>query len=309
MYDSSKHLHNPNAFLVEWEADMDQDKLQLQLMRSYLDNTQITLQMAHYTKVNTNWRVSNVMTDVNRLYYIREGGGWIHIRGKDYYPEPGQLYLLPAGMRLSYAPENDNLLGKYWCHFSATVGDVNLFQMLDLPHWITVKDEPMLERQFQQLLELHTNTSVTAPLRIKSILFEIISNYIEQSETQLHLAATSSTSKINIVLSYIERHLAEPITVEELAKLVHFHPNYFMHYFKSMMGLSPIVYINKKRLEKARRMLATTDLSISGVADEIGMELYYFSRIFKKQSGLSPSEYRKASGKAIIADEELLKQP
>ncbi|MCS7461247.1 AraC family transcriptional regulator [Paenibacillus doosanensis] len=285
---------------------MEQDKLQLQLLRSYLDNTQITLQMAHYTKVGANWRVTNMMTDVNRFYFIREGGGWIHIRGKDYNPKAGELYLLPAGMKLSYAPDNADPLGKYWCHFSATVGDVNLFQMLDLPHCIQVRDEARLEKQFQRLLELHASPSVSAPLRIKAVLFEMISEYIEQSESELHLAATSSTSKINIVLSYIERHLAEPISVEELAKLIHFHPNYFMHYFKSMMGLSPIVYINKKRLEKARRMLATTDLSVSAIAEEIGLELYYFSRIFKKQSGLSPSEYRKASGKALIEDDEML---
>jgi len=303
MYDSSNYLYKTKAFSVGREEVMDQVKLQQQLMRSYLDNTQMTLQMAHYTKVSVNWRVANMMTDVNRFYFIREGGGWIHIRGKDYYPQPGQLYLLPAGMRLSYAPDNANPLGKYWCHFTATVGDVNLFQMLELPHWIAVNDEPRLEAQFKRLLELHTSNAVTAPLRIKSLLFEIISEYIEQSAAQLHLAATSSTSKINIVLSYIERHLADPISVEDLAKLVHFHPNYFMHYFKSMMGLSPIVYINKKRLEKARHMLATTEMSISAVADEIGLELYYFSRIFKKQSGLSPSDYRKASGKIYIADD------
>jgi AraC-like DNA-binding protein len=284
---------------------MDQDKLQLQLMRSYLENTQITMQAAHYTKVGSNWRESNRLTDVNRLYYIREGRGWIHIRGKDYDPMPNQLFLLPAGMKLSYAPDDDNPLGKYWCHFSATVGDVNLFQMLELPHWIHVQDVQKLERQFQVLIELNRSTAVTAPLRIKAILFEIISEYIEQSsQEQLHLAATTSSSKINSVLSYIERHLSDPMSVEELAKLVHFHPNYFMHYFKSMMGLSPIVYINKKRLEKARRLLTTTDQSISAIAEEIGMELYYFSRIFKKQIGMSPSEYRKASGKVVVSEEE-----
>lgn len=282
---------------------MQQDKLQHQLMRSYLENTQITMQIAHYTKVGPNWRISNMMPNENRLYFIREGEGWIHIRGKDYSPRRGQLYLLPAGMRLSYAPVLEDPLGKYWCHFSATVGDVNLFQMLELPHWIEVKDEQKLERQFEELIELNRSSQVTAPLRIKSLLLEIISEYIEQSEEQLHLTAMSSTSKINSVLSYIEQHLAEPMTVEELAKLVHFHPNYFLHYFKTMMGLSPIVYINKKRLDKARRLLATTDMSVSAIADEIGLELYYFSRIFKKSVNLSPTEYRKASGKAYIDEE------
>jgi AraC-like DNA-binding protein len=282
---------------------MDQDKLQLQLIRSYLDSTQIMMQMAHYTRVGPNWQETHTMPDVNRLYFIREGSGWIHIRGKDYHPKPGQLYLLPAGMKLSYAPDEKDPLSKYWCHFSATVGDINLFQMLEQPHWIQVQDEARLERQFQQLIELNRSNAVTAPLRIKSILLEIISEYIEQSSEQVHLAAATSTSKINSVLSYIESHLSEQMTVDELAKLVHFHPNYFMHYFKSMMGLSPIVYINKKRLDKARRLLTTTEQSVSAIADEIGMELYYFSRIFKKQASMSPTEYRKASGKTYVPDE------
>ncbi|TDF95496.1 helix-turn-helix domain-containing protein [Paenibacillus piri] len=285
---------------------MEHDKLQQQLIRSYLENTQITLQTAHYTKTADNWRATNMMTDVNRLYFIREGEGWIHIRGKDYSPRRGQLYLLPAGMKLSYSPVNaDNTLGKYWCHFSATMGDINLFQMLELPHWIEVRDESKLERQFQELIELHGSNAVSAPLRIKSLLFDIISGYIEQSaEEELHLTVTTTNSKINSVLSYIENHLAESMSVEELAKLVHFHPNYFMNYFKSMMGLSPIMYVNKKRLEKARRLLATTDMSISDIADGIGMELYYFSRLFRKQTGMSPSEYRRASGMTSMAEEE-----
>ncbi|WP_240420422.1 helix-turn-helix domain-containing protein [Paenibacillus periandrae] len=288
---------------------MDQDKLQLQLIRSYLENAQIMMQMAHYTKVGPSWRDSYRMTDVNRLYYIREGSGWIHIRGKDYYPKAGQLYLLPAGMKLAYARDDADPLGKYWCHFSATVGDVNLFQMLEQPHWIQVQDEVRLEQQFQQLVDLHRSNTLTAPLRIKSILLEIISEYIEQSTEQPHLTATTSTSKIHSVLSYIESHLSEQMSVDELAKLVHFHPNYFMHYFKTMMGLSPIVYINKKRLDKARRLLTTTEHTISAIADEIGMELYYFSRIFKKQTGMSPSEYRKASGKTHISEEETEQEP
>jgi YesN/AraC family two-component response regulator len=207
-------------------------------------------------------------------------------------------------MKLAYARDDENPLCKYWCHFSATVGDVNLFQMLEQPHWIQVRDEANLERQFQQLIELHRSNTVTAPLRTKSILLEIISEYIEQSTEQLHLATTTSALKINSVLAYIERNLSEQMSVDELAKLVHFHPNYFMHYFKTMMGLSPIVYINKKRLDKARRLLTTTGQTISAIAEEIGMELYYFSCIFKKQSGMSPSEYRKASGKAYISDNE-----
>ncbi|CAG7645577.1 helix-turn-helix domain-containing protein [Paenibacillus allorhizosphaerae] len=273
------------------------DGQQLQIMRSYLENTQITLETAHYTKVNASWKFDINITDVNRLYYIREGEGWIRVRNKLYHPKPGQLLLLPAGVRLAFGRLNDNGFGKYWCHFTATVGEVNLFQMLDLPYCIDVQDEPALEKKFQTLIALYQNpSSLTVPLRIKSLLLELVSDYVEASlgpDQGLRLAPTAETGKINTVLEYIEEHLQEQMTVEELARLVHFHPNYFMQYFKTMLGLSPIAYINRKRMDKAKELLMSTGLSVTDVAEKIGLELYYFSRLFKKQSGLSPTEYRK----------------
>lgn len=272
------------------------DSNQLQRMRSYLDNTQMTVTMAYYSKVGPNWRSINELPDVNRLYYIREGEGWIRLRDRLYHPKPGQLLLLPAGMRLSFGRLGDNGFGKYWCHFTATVGDVNLFQMLELPHCIDVRDEAGLEKQFEDLIGLYNNPSLTAPLRIKSVLLDIVSGYMEgalERERGLRLAPMSETGKINTVLHYVDEHLQERITVEELARLVHFHPNYFMQYFKTMLGLSPIAYINRKRMDKAKELLSASEWTVTDVAEKVGLELYYFSRVFKKQTGLSPSEYRK----------------
>ncbi|TVY08674.1 helix-turn-helix domain-containing protein [Paenibacillus cremeus] len=276
---------------------------QLQIMRSYLENTQITLETAHYTKVTSSWKYNFPVTDVNRLYFIREGEGWIRVRNRLYQPSPGQLLLLPAGVRLSMGPQNENPFGKYWCHFTATVGEVNLFQLFDLPHCIDVANEAALEKQFQALIELYNNPTLTAPLRIKSLLLEMVSDYMEASLEQEHqrgqelrLATASEAAKINTVLQYMEEHLQEQMTVEELARLVHFHPNYFMQYFKTMLGLSPIAYINRKRMDKAKELLTSSTLSVTDIAERVGMELYYFSRLFKKQTSLSPSEYRKYSG-------------
>jgi AraC-like DNA-binding protein len=283
------------------------DGQQLQIMRSYLENTQITLETAHYTKVNADWKHNFAITDVNRLYFIREGEGWIRVRNRLYHPKPGQLLLLPAGVRLAVGRLNDNGFGKYWCHFTATVGEVNLFQMLDLPHCIDVLDEQGLEKRFQSLIALYQNPSLTAPLRIKSLLLEMVSDYVEGSFEQdqgLRLAPTAETGKINMVLEHIEEHLQEQMTVDQLAKLVHFHPNYFMQYFKTMLGLSPIAYINRKRMDKAKELLTTTGHSVTDVADQVGLELYYFSRLFKKQTSLSPSEYRKQSGRRGVQEAE-----
>ncbi|MEC0210500.1 AraC family transcriptional regulator [Paenibacillus ehimensis] len=150
------------------------------------------------------------------------------------------------------------------------------------------------------MIGLYNNPSLTAPLRIKSVLLEIVSGYMEgalERERGLRLAPMSETGKINTVLHYVDEHLQERITVEELARLVHFHPNYFMQYFKTMLGLSPIAYINRKRMEKAKELLSATEWTVTDIAERVGLELYYFSRVFKKQTGLSPSEYRKQAAR------------
>ncbi|MEH7414467.1 helix-turn-helix transcriptional regulator, partial [Neobacillus drentensis] len=82
------------------------------------------------------------------------------------------------------------------------------------------------------------------------------------------------------------------ITVEDLAKITNFHPNYFISIFKDFTGHSPIQYINRRRIEKAKEMLVISELTISTISDSLGLELSYFSRMFKELTGLSPRAYR-----------------
>jgi AraC-like DNA-binding protein len=270
-----------------------------ELMRSYLANTQVMLQTVSLTKVNSSWVSTNMVPEINRLYYILEGEGCIKVRGREWFPGPGQLVLMPAGVEQSYSiVREDYTYRKYWCHFSAMVGDIHLFQLLPAPVVVDVKDPARLEAQFNELIRLNKSKELTAPLRIKTILFELLSTFIELAmeqtdEAERFTSATPNVSKMNTILEHIDQHLAMHMTIEELAKLVHFHPNYFLNVFKSMLGVSPIVYINKKRMEKAQQLLLASDQPIAQIAEQFGMEPYYFSRMFKKLTGLSPSEYRK----------------
>ncbi|TBL68215.1 AraC family transcriptional regulator [Paenibacillus thalictri] len=270
---------------------------QSELMRSYLANAQVSLLMASHTKVGRDWRDLDFLPEFNRFYFIREGEGWLKIKGKEYAPKPGQLFWLPAGVEQSYSTVSDDTFRKYWCHFTVTVGDIHLLQLLSAPHFIEVPDPEWLESRFRELIELMRSRELAAPLRIKGVLYDIISMYLDETVRQygdgeLQMAGPMNVSKMNTILEYIDAHLSETMTVETLSKLVHFHPNYFMHVFKTMLGDSPIHYINKKRMDKARQLLLTTDQPVSEIAGVLGLELYYFSRMFKKWTSMSPSEYR-----------------
>ena len=94
-------------------------------------------------------------------------------------------------------------------------------------------------------------------------------------------------------VEYVELHYREPITLEELAEQAHLGVSRFSELFRLHMGMSPIQYAVCLRLTAAENLLVYTDLPISSIAYHLGFQsLHYFSRAFKKHSGLSPSEFR-----------------
>ena len=84
------------------------------------------------------------------------------------------------------------------------------------------------------------------------------------------------------------------ISISELARLVYVDPAYFIRKFKNTYGVPPITFFNNIRIKKAIELLILTDDSVRTVSKKMGMEeTSYFSRWFKKNSGFSPSEFRK----------------
>jgi AraC family transcriptional regulator, arabinose operon regulatory protein len=270
-------------------------------LQEYLSNLQLNVTAAAHTKVSRSWQDFDFIPDFNRFYFIRDGEGYVKIQDKEYYPVPGQLFLLPAGVKQSYSVTNDNVYTKFWCHFTATIGSVNLFQILQLCPFVQVKEPDVLEQHFAQLIHYFQSTEITSTLRMKAVLLEIMAIYLEQNQpAKISVSSSSSVEKINVVLRYIDQHLCQNLSIEELADLVHFHPNYFIPFFKTIMGTSPIQYINKIRIEKAKQLLTVTDRNVTEISEAVGMNNYYFSRIFKSFTGYTPSSYRSMIQKEIL---------
>ena len=101
--------------------------------------------------------------------------------------------------------------------------------------------------------------------------------------------------KLRQVLSYIDNHLNQKLALAELAALVPMSSHYFASLFKESMGISPYQYITKCRVEKAKQLLAKTDLSIVAICQEVGFESQsHFTRVFRQHAKTTPNTYRKA---------------
>lgn len=98
---------------------------------------------------------------------------------------------------------------------------------------------------------------------------------------------------IGKVMQYMQKHYSEQLTLQDLSKVVYLSPFYFSHVFKEQTGMTFVGYIANLRLSSAKQLLRETLLPIAQIAEQVGYnEVNYFSRVFKKVEGLTPTEYR-----------------
>lgn len=96
------------------------------------------------------------------------------------------------------------------------------------------------------------------------------------------------------VQEYLSEHYSRQIRLDEIARVFGFHPGYFSELFRNSFGITLTDYLIEYRVERAKRLLAQTNLSINEIAASVGFNSSsYFSRMFKKHCGASASSYRK----------------
>lgn len=98
--------------------------------------------------------------------------------------------------------------------------------------------------------------------------------------------------RMNAVIEYIEEFSDKNITIESLSEMSGYSPSHFRKRFGEIYGMSPVEYINRVRVRKAKNMLESNLYSIADVAAKCGFSnVYYFSRVFKKITGIPPSKF------------------
>jgi AraC family transcriptional regulator len=121
--------------------------------------------------------------------------------------------------------------------------------------------------------------------------------------TALSAASTGGLAphKLQKVLAYVEEKLAEPVGVRELASQVHMSPFHFARRFKQAVGTPPHAYITHVRIERAKSLLAGTNVPLIEVATRVGYRTQaHFTGVFHRYVGTTPRAYRLGTRKELI---------
>ena len=135
-------------------------------------------------------------------------------------------------------------------------------------------------------------------LGVKSALFQIAAALFQSWKPQTGKSGKGARERMKGLLDYIEEHYGERITIRDAAERCYYSQSHFMKYFRQYMGISFVEYLNRYRISRAAGLLRATERPISLIARDCGFDnLSYFNRLFRRDYGMTPGEYRKEGKK------------
>lgn len=226
------------------------------------------------------------------IEYISSGMGSIEINGKVYYPQKGDVYLLPSGSRHCYYSDAKEPWIKTFVNFRGAVADglASAYHLKGIVLFPGV-EQAVAERFFQIYTMMQNRNLEDAYVIFKT---EILIHEIFHILGQKIKSTIGISDEMKKIKDYLETHVSVSVTIDELSALIYRSPDYLIRHFREEFGMTPYKYFIEKKMEAAKTMLRDTSLSVKEIGEMVGYEdAHYFSNVFRKESGIPPLQYRK----------------
>lgn len=258
------------------------------------------------------WNYKNVNSPFARIYLVQEGKARLHLLEKTQELTPGHLYLIPPFTQHSY--ECSNYFSLYYIHIyenqtsnervledfifpvevAATLLDVSLVKQLfeinpdrDLKRY-DPSDYDNSSTLFRTISS-HAQTPVSTIFATKGILYLLCSCFLAEAQHKYRI----TDNRIRKVLRHIRLNIDSPVSIDELSDMCCLSKDHFIRLFKKELQITPVQYINRKKIEKAQLKIITGDLPVKDIAYSLSFDnISYFNRLFRKYTGISPTQYR-----------------
>lgn len=130
----------------------------------------------------------------------------------------------------------------------------------------------------------------------------MISNKEQPSDSSVRMPDRSRKTDLNGIKEFMDQHYGESLSIAQLAQMANISPKYFVDLFKKTYGLSAMDYLTSVRINHAKRYLAESGARLRDIALKVGYkDEFYFSRKFKKEVGVSPTDFAKDARRHIAA--------
>lgn len=263
--------------------------------------------IGYYPKAEHHYRIREQGVNQYVLIYCVDGSGFYTVDGIQYEVRKNQYFILPAYKPHKYGANVGQGWTIYWVHFrglaahvfakgAATPQTINVTMNSRISDRINIFEEILTTLQFGEGIEDLRYAS--------SLLFHFLASmrYLGQFRRAKAGGGCAYVGNIDIVeqaIHYMRENIENHIKMEDVLRYVGYSQSHFSTMFKKKKGMSPLSYFNRLKVEHACRLLKTTDLRINMICCKVGIgDSLYFSRLFSKVMGMSPTEYREKNKKS-----------
>jgi AraC-like DNA-binding protein len=251
------------------------------------------------------WRIDPCLV----IVYSPDAPCKFTVRGKDgidtYNGQPGDAFLIPAGTTHRFDSPTC-LIGGVCVHYTL-FSSVDVLDLYRVPRVISGDDAIEIGRTIHRLVKLtgqkpnpqsyrgNDTLDFVEIAREREIVFQLLGQVLHLSEIRpTGRERLFTLQKLRKSLRYLEENLESKVGVEKLGEIAGLSAHRFSALFREVMGASPHQYILRRRIEKAMRMLTTSEAAVMEIAGQLGFhDQPHFTKLFKSTTGVSPTFYRK----------------
>ena len=251
--------------------------------------------IGYYPKAEHHHRIREKGVGQYVLIYGVDGSGFYVVDGKRHEVKKNQYFILPIGKPHEYGSTEGHFWTVYWLHFCGKAAHV-FAEGAATPQTINVTMQSRISERiniFDEILTtLHFGDSIEDLRYASSLLSHFLASmrYLGQFR---RAKASAEKDIVEQAIHYMRENIENRITLAEVLRYVGYSQSHFSTVFKKKTGMSPLSYFNRLKVEHACKLLKTTDLKVNMICYKVGIEdPLYFSRLFSKVMGMSPTDYR-----------------
>ena len=267
------------------------------MMESDIKSLSFQLESITKSKYDSDWHSTLHTHPFTELFYVVDGKGEFNIQGQRFPVKPNDFVIINPQVEHTELSSPDEpleyiVLGINGLSFS------NLTPVSEGGHpfsFFNLRDEQKdILRYLNAMVQEATSQSMSYELVCHNLLEILLIKILRHQHFDLEVDKQSKATKdISFIKHYLETYYHESIQLEDLASMTHLSRFYISHSFKKEIGMSPMEYLIAIRIKESKILLRTTNYSISQVADIVGFTTpTYFSKQFRKSTGISPTDYR-----------------
>lgn len=230
------------------------------------------------------------------LFWVLEGKGYVATEGLRHPAGPGDLFCLRRGKEHEYGADHNDPWDILWVHFQGELAPtfVKAIRSFGGPR-VVLGADPEIRDRWIELVVVHAAGGPGHEIRVHSALYALLGLIVYRLGQKRHAPASTEPFDVHRVQSYIHRHLKDVIALEDLAREARLSVPHFTRVFRTCFKVSPMQYVLQQRVALASSLLTETSMPLKNIAESVGCpDPYYFSRLFRKMTGQSPSGYRES---------------